>query len=79
MKREDVYKLIDEERNYQDTLSSDAMEVGEELALMKVYLDKAFKEWAEDFNQPEQEALAMVRKLAGICARCMEHHGAPKR
>lgn len=87
MSRKEVYKRIDEERNYQDSFIDDMVEtpdgmsmaVGEEILLIEEYIAKARTEWTNDFTQPEVSALHMIRKIAGICVRCMENHGAPKR
>ncbi len=79
MNRKDVYKLIDGERNYQDGLGGKPLCVGEEILLAAEYLERARKEWTEDFNSPEMGALAMLRKVAGIAVRAMENHGAPVR
>ena len=87
MSRKEVYKRIDEERDYQDSFVDDmveasdgmSMSVGEEILLIEEYAAKARTEWTNDFDQPEVSALHMLRKIAGICVRCMENHGAPKR
>ena len=84
MKREDVYKLIDGERAYQDGLGTDRVEdnrqqrtVCEELVLLQVYVQRAMVVWA---NTPgDSEAEGMMRKIAGIAVRCMENHDAPGR
>jgi hypothetical protein len=77
--RAEVYAAIDGERAYQDTKNPHTLSIGEEIALALKYSHNALNEWSNDFNPPEQEALAMLRKVAGICVRCLEHHGAPKR
>lgn len=78
MKRETVYKIIDGERNYQDQQwSENAIEnnnplrVGEDLALIEVYLRKAFDSWSTE-RRPEVKTMDIVRKIAGICVRSME-------
>jgi len=78
-KRQEVYSAIDGERAHQDGLNPKVLSIGEEIALALRYTNKALESWSDDFNPPEQEALATLRKLAAICVRCMEHHGAPKR
>lgn len=90
--REEVYKVIDGERNYQDSLfvsggrfsidedgedPSRAHTVGESILILKRYVDKAAIEWND--NCGNTPALHMIRKVAGIAVRCMEEHGAPKR
>ena len=77
--RQEVYQAIDGERQYQDGKNPHTLSIGEEIALALKYTHNALNEWSNDFKPPEQEALAMMRKVAAICVRCMEHHGAPKR
>lgn len=87
MKREDVYKLIDGERDYQDTQwpeqaaeDSDAraLSIGEDILLMEEYIANARTSWSVE-RRPETGALDIIRKIAGIVVRCMENHGAPAR
>jgi len=77
--RQEVYSSVDGERAYQENLNPHTLSIGEEIALTLKYANNALDEWSNDFNPPETEALAMLRKVAAICVRCMEHHGAPKR
>lgn len=82
--RDFVYKAIDGERDYQDSLGPDRREdsesqhsVGDYLTMLSTYLRKAQDEWT---NKPGvTPSLHQVRKLAAICVKCMEQHGAPKR
>jgi hypothetical protein len=82
--REEVYKAIDSERNYQDSLwstdggFSNPLLIGEFLVLLDVYLRKAQDEWTAE-SKPEINSLNTVRKIAGIAVNCMEQHGAPLR
>ena len=86
MKREEVYQLIDEEREYQDLLwpqrdnpdSPNALTIGEFVLLISEYVDRAKNTWAKE-RKPEIKTLHMVRKIAGIAVNCMEQHGAPQR
>lgn len=87
MTRNQVYELIDGERQYQGALGKElewsqdkvprGLAVDGELVLLKVYLDKAYTAFANSNNY--DASLDAIRKLAGICVRCMEHHGAPPR
>ena len=84
VKREDVYKLIDGERAYQDGLGTDRVEdnrqrrtVCEELVLLQVYIQRAMEIWVD--TPGDSEAEAMMRKIAGIAVRCMENHDTPGR
>lgn len=81
MERQEVYKLIDGERNYQDNLSELARyrqkTVAEELVIIERYTRKALDAWTD--NPGDEAALDVVRKIAATCIRCMEVHGAPSR
>ena len=82
MHRGDVYRLISEERTYQDNLDSSRTDghlhsVGEELLLLEGYLRKATALWVD--RPGDTLALDGIRKVAAIAVRCMENHGAPAR
>lgn len=75
MNRKDVIKLIDEERDYQDSLGSNRTDgrihsVAEDLVLMEVYLQKSFAEWAN--NPGDYAALKQIKKVAALAIRCLE-------
>jgi len=80
MKRGKIFGVIVGERHYQDAqLKGGRFEkkvhtVGEELLLMKRYLDKAIVEYADNFG--DAPALHGIRKVAALAVRCMENHGA---
>lgn len=77
--RSEVYDAIDTERLYQGRKNPKTLSIGEEIALALKYTHNALDEWSSDFNPPETDALAMLRKVAGICVRCLEHHGVEQR
>jgi hypothetical protein len=82
MNRTDVYKLIDGERAYQEDLSSDRSDgvdrtVGDYITMMGYYYNEMVKQWT--MNPGNEEALNVMRKIAGIAVHCMEDHGAPPR
>lgn len=82
MKRSDVYKLIDGERDYQDALPSDRTDgrkhtVGEFMIMLQYYMDKAVEAWTT--NAGDEKSLDVIRKIAGICVNCMENHDTPPR
>ena len=75
MKRKDIYKIIDAERDYQDALSPVRTDghvhtVGEEIVLITSYLNKAIEAWSN--NAGDAKALDVIVKLAAICVRCLE-------
>ena len=80
MKREKVFGAIIGERYYQDAqqkggrFEKKVHTVGEELLLMKVYLDKAIAKYAKYYG--DAAALHGIRKVAALAVRCMENHGA---
>jgi hypothetical protein len=80
--RQDVYDLIDGERDYQDALGpgrTDGQQksVGDYLVLLDRYVHEAKASYV---GVPGNLlALDVVRKVAGIAVRCMEEHGAPQR
>jgi len=84
--RSEVYKAIDGERDYQNSRISNKFghqpgehqhPVAAEILMMEDYIQRARKEWTD--NKGVVPALHMVRKVAGLAVRCMEHHGAPER
>lgn len=87
MNRQDVYKVIDGERDYQDkkwgnTLSGNRPGNGErsvdEFALYITGYTKDLVDIASHFGD-DQQKLDVIRKVAGLCVACMEQHGAPER
>lgn len=81
MQRRDVYKRIDEERNYQDQrwhgcVPDKEKAIAEWLNYIEYHLEKA-KERV--YNHSSDEALAELRKIAALAVRAMEIHGCPER
>jgi GTP cyclohydrolase III len=83
-KREEVYRVIDAERDYQNSLGPDrtdtedgSHEVGEYITMLHHYLNEATSSWTK--NAGSQAALHNMRKIAAIAVRCMEEHGALER
>lgn len=87
MTREEVYKLIDGERDYQDKLAEHrgwvederkpAMTVGDFLTLLDVYVQRGQVAYAD--KQGDEAARDVIRKIGGIAVLCMEKLGAPPR
>lgn len=80
--REDVYRAIDTERDYQDKLPAyrtDKSEktVGDYIVLIQAYSHALVEAWT--YNPGNLDALEVMRKIAGIAVHCMEDHGAPQR
>lgn len=76
-----VYASIDGERDYQDHMwgANEAFAVGEHIALLQEYVNRARQEWSTEKTKPETKTLHMIRKVAGIAVRCLERHGCPRR
>ncbi len=82
IKREEVYKAIDTERNYQDKLGANRTageehSVGDYVTMMQYYQNALVEAWTTTAG--DDVALDVMRKIAGIAVHCMEDHGAPKR
>lgn len=90
--RAEVYKLIDGERDYQDekwgaTLSNNRSpgpdgkpgdrSIDEMVLYIQGYADDATR-LASHYANP-QETMAAIRKVAALCVKAMEQHGAPPR
>lgn len=82
--RQAVYDLIDGERNYQNGLGPERMEVidiphsvGDYATMLSHYQAELIRTWA--LNPGDLKALDVMRKIAGIAVHCMEDHGAPAR
>jgi hypothetical protein len=86
MERNDVYRRIDGERDYQDATWSirrevqgtpdDEKPVAEWINYMEYHINKA-KERV--YHLDTESALAEVRKVAALAVRTMEIHGCPER
>jgi len=78
MTREDVYKIIDGERDYQDvTWPGGGHRTGVDITLLHYYMHEA--DVALTRNSGDIPALHVIRKIAAIAVRCLEEHGAPPR
>lgn len=77
MKREDVYKLIDSERVYQDT---DPHNAGQNDAVQPVSAWVIFIEQQINeaklaiYNLSETQVRCCIRKIAALATACMEHN-----
>ncbi len=72
MEREKVYKIIDNEREYQNEKWSKQRSVAEELLIMQKFLDKAKNSYVGVLG--ESVALDQIRKVVAIGVRCMENN-----
>lgn len=82
MKREQVYKAIDSEREYQDTTTADdkvvrmiaPFNLGQGMLAMDVILSKAKGIWYNDYP-PYTDTMEYLRKIAGVCVMMGEKYG----
>lgn len=82
--REEVYHAIDTERAYQQAQRGNSkphdehrdrpLSTGECLYCIEELLDQARKAWYRPDGR--DDALGIVRKIAGVAVQCMENHGA---
>ena len=83
MNRKEVYKILDGERDYQDSIGGKMEHRGKptieaEILMMEEYLLKAREKWVNTYGDSEP-ALDMLRKVVGIALRCFENHGCTPR
>ena len=79
VRRQNAFRAVELERNYQDSLIRERLPIGEEIALLLKYSHRALDKWTEDIHDIQKDSLIEIRKLAAIAVRCMENHGAPIR
>ena len=87
--RSRVFRVIEGERDYQDSLKKDRAEfptdgtrpithsVGDFCTMMQHYQNELVAAWTR--NPGDTEALHTMRKIAAIAVNCMEQHHAPAR
>lgn len=77
--RQEVYDLIDGERDYQEALPRNTVRDQRPLEQM-AHIEHLLGEMRADFyNKPGPVSMDYVRKIAAVAVRCMEEHGAPPR
>lgn len=82
MDREEVYAVINGERDFQDFFFSRCKNkrnpnVGEEILIAEEYLKLAREKHVR--TKGDEASLHELRKVSGILVRCFEHHGVPER
>lgn len=75
MDRKDVYKLIDDERRFQEAKwqHRPTLPVADELLIMRTYINKAMNSYVGVVG--EKVAVDQVRKVIATGVRCLENHG----
>ena len=81
MKREDVYKLIDGERDYQDAKPPrPEVDAVTPVSSWLIYIQEhTFRANLAIYNLNEQEALEHIRKITALGVACMEYNDTPAR
>lgn len=88
MKREDVYKVIDSERDYQNQMWSPShitdgvpADVDKQVAHFIVYMDDYMRKAKEQFAgySGDRGALENLRKVVALGVACFERWGVPER
>ena len=86
MTRQDVYKAIDSERDFQDKLTADSsrpdmiddLHVGDTITAIEYNLSKARDAWYIG-AVPHQNTLKYFRKIAALIVKAGETYGLPSR
>ena len=83
MERSLVYKVINGERNYQESLNNSwcnngFSSIAEEILLAEEYLTRAKHSYCTKYGDKDA-GLSELRSVAAILVRCFEHHGVPER
>jgi len=76
MDRKKVYRLIDNEREYQDSKwrGREEVSISTEILIMQEHLNKAKKNHVS-FNFNRSLTLDQIRKIVAVGVRCLEVHG----
>ena len=77
MTREDVYKLIDGERKYQDTDPHNVghNDIAQPVAAWIIFIEMQIGEAKNAvYNLDRDTALEHIRKIAGLSVACMEYN-----
>ena len=85
MKREEVFNVISDERDYQeeqkrnnDSHVVENFPLGSGLQAIRHNLNSAGIEWYYE-RDPYPDAMEYIRKIAAICVQMGERYGMPKR
>jgi hypothetical protein len=86
MKRDEVYKVIDTERDYQEEMIRneykpdiiDDLHLGDTIAAMQYNLDKAREEWYKN-AVPHVTSMEYIRKICALGVQIAEKQGMPVR
>jgi hypothetical protein len=86
MKREEVYKVIDSERDYQELMKKnhdshvvEDFPLGSAITAIEYNLNELKNKWYTDKHPYKKETLNYIRKIAGICVQMGEKYNLPNR
>jgi len=83
MKRTDVYKIIDGEREYQENMiqhQDKVQQANTPIAMWIIYMEEQLLRARTDiYNMDEIRALEFIRKCTAVGVACMEHNKTPER
>jgi hypothetical protein len=86
MKRDEVYRLIDGERDYQDKFYKHPVIIGEKehspeewLMYMEDYIGEAKHLLSRGKGPVNVQAMSNIRKIAALAVAAMEEHDTPER
>lgn len=86
MEREEVYKAIDTEREYQDFVTPidsrmvDDYAISHAILNIEKFIGEAREAWyGESSEDSYQKTMDMLRKIAGVCVKSGEKYGMPER
>lgn len=84
MDRKLVYKIVDNERKYQNSFNTSTWlhggkpSIEGEILMMEEYLKAARTSWTTGWGD-KNAGLEELRKVTAIAIRCFENHGVPDR
>lgn len=82
MNRVEIYKEIDNERDYQDSKwkNQDVSDLEKSISEWIIYIEKHLEKAKSDIYQLDKtDALSEIRKVAALSVACLEIHGCPHR
>ena len=87
MKRQDVYKAVDSERDYVEDLEKNDINshvvenfpLGSAISAIKYNMNKAQEAWYSETQPNHEVSMEYIRKVAGICVKMGEKYGMPSR
>jgi hypothetical protein len=81
--RQEVYKAINGERDYQDSMKGNAAreniddnrDLGSLIVFIETYTSQAALDYSGPHPEGREKCLHTIRKVAALCVLAMEYHG----